>query len=182
MNHTKSVLNILFLLVIIFSANKYAFGQLTEIENRIPKNAPIKLEIKNQDSEDWVSDLEFVVTNTGKKPIYFLGFSLLLDVKDDDGRTRGFYFDYGNKNLVSTESLAAGGDLPILPNRTYTFKIKKDSARGWNLHENSEDFVAPRTAYIKLSWLSFGDGTGIKPGGTPYKKKSGRKYFQLQLI
>ena len=62
------------LLVIIFSSNN-SFGQLLEIENKIPKNVPIKIEFEHQDSEDWARDLEIKVTNTGKKPIYFYCFS-----------------------------------------------------------------------------------------------------------
>lgn len=178
MRDAKSILGVSFLLVIVFFANSYVFGQLTEIENRIPKNVPVKVEIKNQDSENWVHDLEILVTNTGKKPIYFLSLFLILDIKADNGDQYGFHLYYGNKELVSTEKLAEEGNSSIFPNETYTFKVRKDSADALIYRKSLGNFTEPRTANIKLSWLSFGDGTGIKSGGTPYKKKSGRKHFQ----
>ena len=171
MNWTKSISKILFLLSIAFLANKYAYSQIAEIESKIPKNVPIKIELKNQDSVDWVHDLEIIVTNTGKKPIYFLFLSLVLDVKAEDGNFRGFSLLYGNKNLYSTEGLAEENDSSIQPNKTYTFKINKNSADAWTYRNAQENFVQPRTAQLKLGWLSFGDGSGIKGGGTIYVKK-----------
>ena len=67
-----------------------AHAQLEQIETRIPKNVPIKVEFKNYESTNWVHNLEIIVTNSGKKPIHFLFLSLTLDVKSENGNVRGF--------------------------------------------------------------------------------------------
>lgn len=169
-----SALKSVFLFLMVLSSNSQTFGQLLEIENTIPKNVPIKIEVKNQDSANWIEDLEIEVTNTGKKPIYFLLLFLTLDKKTEKGDSYGFSFNYGDKTLYSTEGLAQENVFATYPNETYNFKIKEDSVRGWKLHKNNNfgTFIEPRKGYLKLGWLSFGDGTGITANGTTYKKKT----------
>ena len=160
----------IFSLLFIFSAGQNIFGQLTKVENKVPKKVPIKIEVKNYDSEDWVKDLEIKVTNTGDKPIYFLHLNLIFDIKKD-GFPIAIPFTYGNTDLSSIDELARGTDTSILPNKSYIFKNKKSDVDAWTSARLQGDFVEPQTAEIRLGWLSFGDGAGIKGGGTPYNYK-----------
>ena len=159
------------LLVIIFSSNN-SFGQLLEIENKIPKNVPIKVEFEHQDSEDWARDLEIKVTNTGKKPIYFLLFSLRMKEEKIDGYPVGYSLKYGADHLYSSgESLAQDEDISILPNESYTFKIEKKLAEvRREVRETSGLTVDVQKATFNFWLLNFGDGTGIMAGGTTFKK------------
>lgn len=161
---------VLFLSIMLLG-DQTIFGQI-EIENKLPKNVPLKVEFKNHDSENWVHDLEIKVTNTGKKPISFLYLLLILDVKTEDGNARGFPFNFGNgKAAYSSDGIAMEGDPSIFPTATYTFKIIEDSARAWDLRTSRDNSVKPRTADFEFGWLSFGDGTGIAGGGKAYVKK-----------
>lgn len=149
-----------------------AQAQLDQIENRIPKNIPLKVEFKNFKSETWVHDLEIIATNTGNKPIHFLFLSLTLDIKAEDGNVRGFALIFGNGDLYSTEAEAKASDPAIAPNASYTFKIKENSALGWDLEQAKENFVEPQKGFLGMGWISFGDGSGFRGGGSSFKKKT----------
>src|SRR5437868_6895470 len=84
-----------------------------EIEDKIPKHLPIKIKIKKEkekafkdlSNDNWMRDVEFEVTNTGDKPIYFLRFEIvLLDVTAPNGTNIAFPFDYGKTELGSIKS------------------------------------------------------------------------------
>lgn len=168
----RHLFGLTFLLLIFFLSCESVFSQLTKIENKIPKNAPIKVEFRHVDSENWVRDLEVKVTNVGKKPIYYLYLLIILDVKTEDGASKGFTFHFGNgKTLYSTEGLAKPDDSAILPDESNIFRIDKDTADAWDLGTRRSNFVVPRSAELVLGWLNFGDGTGIDGGGTTFKKK-----------
>jgi hypothetical protein len=158
----------------MFLANIYAFGQLAEIENKITKNVPLDVEVKNFDSENWVYDLEIKVTNTGKKPIYYLYLSFTLDEQLNGGPV-GFLLQYGAGQLYTTNVLARPleEDVPILPNESYTFKLNKNSADARMNRKARENFTDPQKAFVELGWLSYGDGTGFANPGVPFpfKKK-----------
>lgn len=169
--YVAPILNIIFLLLIVFLANEYSLGQIAEIENRVPKNVPVKIEIKNNDREDWAHKLEIKVTNIGKKPIYFLFLSFELDEISPQGGKYGFALTYGKGHLYSTIGLAQEEDIPILPDETYTFKIRKNSADARMFRKKRENFVDPQKAFLEFGFISFGDGTGVRGGGVPFKKK-----------
>src|ERR1700745_1456155 len=62
-----------------------------ELKDEIPKHVPIKVKVKNLNSEKWTRDLEVEVTNTGDKPIFFLFLILSLpDVQSDTNRVMSF--------------------------------------------------------------------------------------------
>src|SRR5947209_4753818 len=56
------------------------------LEDTIPKHLPIKVKIKKEKekafkdlkNEKWLRDFELEVTNTGDKPIYYLGLLIVL--------------------------------------------------------------------------------------------------------
>jgi hypothetical protein len=142
-------------------------GQLT-IEDKVPKNVPIKLEFVKADSPTWVRDLNIKVTNTGTKPIRFLYLDLVLDVLADTGYPWGFPLVFGNGDLYSTTVLANNDDKSIEPNETFTFKVDRSTADAWE-HSQSTGAIQGCRAQLRFGWLNFGDGTGIKGGGTPFK-------------
>lgn len=172
LNNLKLSSIVIFSLLFIFSAGQNIFGQLTKVENKIPKSVPIKVEVKNYDSENWVEDLEIKVTNIGDKPIYFLILNLITDVTAQDGVPIGFPFIYGQENpdLYSEDGIAKETDKSIAPNKSYTFKNSKFRVESWALGRHLR-IGDPQTAQIRFGWLSFGDGTGVKGGGKPYISK-----------
>ena len=154
---------------LIFSLCPSLFGQLT-IEKKIPKNVPIQIEFVNDDSPNWFRDLNIKVTNVGNKPIRFLFLDLVLDTLAEDGHRWGFPLTFGNRSLYSTTELAKSTDISLQPSETYTFKIDSPTADAWELRLSKVGLVERCGAQLRLGWLNFGDGTGIKGGGTPFKK------------
>ncbi len=157
--------------VLLFGFVSFAEGQLKKIENRIPKNVPLKVEFKNYESENWIRDLDIVVTNTGEKPVHFLFLSLTLDVKAEDGNVRGFALLFGNGDLYSTEAEAKMGDPSIAPDTNFIFKINEKSALAWDLRKAKGNFLEPQKGFLGLGWISYGDGSGFRGGGSSFKKK-----------
>ena len=156
-----------------------AYGQPTEIEVRIPKKVPLKIELKNHDSENWVHDLEIVVTNTSTKPIYFIFLCLVLDVKAQDGNNYGFPFFFGNGDLYGKVDMEAKpNDASIAPGEVYTFRIEEKLGDAWDYRKTdpltAPFYVEPRKGELELGWLSYGDGSGFQGGGSPFKKKGKR--------
>lgn len=155
-----------------------AFGQLTEIKNKLPKNVPLKVEFKNYDKENWWHDLEIKVTNTGNKPIYYLSMYLWLDstypenVGPGSGKQMAISFDFGDlrRFFSSTNGEVAALDDPaIRPGESYTFKVDDGTVKGWDLLKNQLRFSEPESAELTHGWTNFGDDTGILPGGTPWR-------------
>ena len=59
--------------------------------NLVPQHLPLKIKIKNLESEKWVHDLEVEVTNTSDKPIYFIEFFLVMpEIKSEAGHDTEF--------------------------------------------------------------------------------------------
>ena len=182
MKHKNTKFNsslLLLLLVVILLVNQNTFGQLLEIENKTPKNVAIEVEFENQDSTDWAKDLKVKVTNVGKKPIYFLLFTLTIKNEKIDGIPVGYALKYGADHLYSRgESLAQDEDISILPNESYTFKIENNLAEARKRKRNQDGFTADvQSAILNFWWLNFGDGTGIMAGGTTFKKNFKRQFF-----
>lgn len=171
----KSILNIIILVIIIFLTSENVFSQLDEIENLVPKNVPLKIEFKNYDTEDWEHDLEITVTNTGKKPIYYLYFNLFMDGEYKNGGPVGTPLLFGSNHLFSTgQSVATTEDISIKSGETYSFKINKNTADARLRLKASGKLSNPRKVVLELSLINFGDGTGAVIGEGkvyPFKKK-----------
>lgn len=150
------------------------FAQLEKIENKLPKNVPIEVEIKNFDKENWWHDLEVKVTNTGKKPIYLLYLRIWLDANDENGYLRVIPLDFGSitKFYSTTNGIVADEEDPaILPNGSHTFKVPDNFLKGWDTSKARGTFLEPRVGELKHGLTNFGDRTGIEPGGTPWRAK-----------
>jgi hypothetical protein len=133
-----------------------------ELEDKIPKHLPIKVKVKNLNSEKWARDVEVEVTNTGNKPIYFLLLSLyFVDVKMDNGDEIGFPLRYGRLAMVDVKVRAIPEDIPIQPGETYVFNARKGLAVGWEKFRTKNNKPHPKKVGIRLDMLNFGDGTGL---------------------
>jgi hypothetical protein len=142
-----------------------------ELEDKIPKHLPIKVKVKNLNSERWTRDIEIEVTNTGDKPIYYLGLTVILpDVLTENNHKLGFPLQYGRGHLIDYNAPLQPDDVPIKPSDSYTFKIPK------HLHQEWERFVTrralpkdkPKKVQLIFKSLNFGDGTGFgTTGGIP---------------
>jgi len=143
-----------------------------EIADRIPQHLPIKIKIRNPEkakdlkNEDWLSDLEIEVKNTGDKPIYFLYITVILpDTKHDEtGNTIGYQLWYGRQELIDLQSPIISDDVPIRPGESCVLRVNENSARGWKRFRAEKNIAAPKKLEIHFQLINFGDGTGF--GGT----------------
>lgn len=177
-NRVKLIFGAVLLLSIISLTDKSVFGQLTKIENKLPKIVPLEVEFKNYHKENWWHDLEIKVTNTGKKPIYYLSMYLWLDATypesggPESGKPMAISFDFGDlrRFFSSTNGeTAALEDPAILPGESYTFRVPDNYVKGYDLRKKLGSFNEPREAQLEHGWTNFGDDTGILPGGTPWR-------------
>jgi hypothetical protein len=171
-------LALMFLASIIPLASGSIFGQLTEIENKLPKIVPLEVEFKNYDKENWWHDLEIKVTNTGKRPIYYLSLYLWLDanypqnVGPGSGKQMAIYFEFGDiKRFFSTSNgeMARPDDPAILAGESYTFTVGDNYIKGWDLLKKSGSFAEPVKGKLEHGFTNFGNGTGLEPGGTLWR-------------
>ncbi|MGH9947308.1 MAG: hypothetical protein ACRD6X_08925 [Pyrinomonadaceae bacterium] len=181
-NVSRSLLSLLILFVGIFMlTTTSASGQLTEIENKLPKSVPLEVEFKNYDKENWWRDLELKVTNTGKKPIYYLWLILQMNVTNPvSGRQGAISFKFGDLRKfypASSDGIADANDPAILPNKSYTFYVSAASVKAWDMLSERGDFIEPRKAELDHGGTRFGDGTGLESGGSPIKKNPPRGTF-----
>lgn len=127
----------------------------------VPAHLPLKVKVKNLNSQTWVHDLEVEVTNTSDKPIYFLGFYLTLPgIKGLLGNTVGFSLTYGRAELMDFWGPLKSDDVPIKPGEKYVFKIPEGSANGWDYLREKEGRPEPTNLKLVFQELNFGDGTG----------------------
>lgn len=146
------------------------------LENRIPKDVPIKIKIKKEKelifkdlkSDKWVGELELELTNTGDRPIYYLDLLLVSDVTIG-GSHFVFPLTYGRDALGDIVSKATSEDIPIKPGETFVFKIHPGQISAWEKEVRGGKHADAGSLQIKLETLSFGDGTGLfGNSGTAY--------------
>jgi hypothetical protein len=142
-----------------------------ELDNQIPKHLPIKVKVKKEKEKDfkdlsndsWMRDVEFEVTNTGDKPIYFLDFEVVLsDVTAPDGTEIAFPLIYGRVGLGSIESKAEPDDIPIKHGETIILKPHPGNVQGWDLFRRHYNKHQPKKLRLEFVILTFGDGTGFE--------------------
>lgn len=140
-----------------------------ELEDKIPKHLPLKVKVKNLNSEKWTRDIEIEVTNTSNKPIYYLRLGLFFDdVKMENGDYLGFPLRYGRADLYLIENKATPEDVPIQPGETYIFKAPKSLANYWEGFRTKRKMAHPKKIGIEFHALNYGDGTGFETlGGIP---------------
>lgn len=162
------------------------------LEFWVPKHLPISVHLKpdkeksftDLKNDKWVHDFEIEVKNTGKKPIYYLRFSLLPDLGVIEGGV-GLLVEYGRSELVYPDEPAIATDIPIQPNETKVLKILDMDLEGWDhfreLEHWPEQKSRPKKATLYFEMLNFGDGTGFSDADeTPYSVPKRDKPRQLK--
>ena len=146
-----------------------------QLVDLIPKHVPIKIKIKKEkeagfkdlSNEKWAREFELEVTNTGTKPIYYLYFHVMTDVKAAAGFQIIFPLYYGRDELGEITTKAAPTDVPINPGESVSLKIHSSMLDAWDYKRKKENRPLPKRLEIKLQFLNFGDGTGyVGSGGT----------------
>jgi len=145
-----------------------------ELEHKIPKHLPIKVEVKNLDKENWMREVELEVKNTGGKPIYYLGLRLQMpEVTDENGTIVAAIFNYGRPELGDFERRPTAEDVPIQPGDTYTMKVPEDQIKGWEAAKKHYKWPEPKKFRLRFYHLHYGDGTGfMTSGGLPVPKST----------
>lgn len=142
-----------------------AIGQeppvVRKLSDTTPKHLPIKVEFKNAQTDNFIEDFEIVVTNTGKKPIYGLRFSVIFSSIKVDGMPVGPSFYYGRHELSLLDNRAQPDDVPIKPGEIVIIKAQQSQIDGWRAAKSKHNRPEPDDVLIRFQSLSFGDGTGF---------------------
>lgn len=151
-----------------------------KLEDLIPKHVPIKIKIKKEKearfkdakNERWAREFELEVTNTGTKPIYYLYFTVVTDIKAAAGFRIVFPLTYGRSELGDIRTKAEPTDIPIQPNESVSLKIHPSQLDAWDFVRRKENRPFPKHLQVKLQVFSFGDGTGyFGSGGDPIPRQ-----------
>lgn len=138
------------------------------IGDATPAHIPLKVEMQNLDPERLLDTISIKVTNTSKKPIYFLKFDLILpDVRSDKGDAMGFPLYYGRKDLVDFDKPVLPDDVPIRPGESYVFKIEERNLQGFKQYSAKIHLLQSeiKRVYLGFQLLNYGDKTGFSHSG-----------------
>ena len=151
-------------------------GQLRQLLNDIPQHLPLRVEVRNLQTDRFAHDLEVEITNTSDKPIYYLSLILTLTgIRGSTGYEIGFPLAYGRRALLDLDNRALPEDVPIWPGESHTFTIPPVLREGWEQFAAQRGFgrVVPRRVRLRFRILSFGDGTGfVTTGGVPSDRRN----------
>lgn len=134
------------------------------IEDQIPSHLPIKVELQNLDTEKLLDKITVKVTNTSKKPIYYLDFQILLpDVLSARGNPLGFPLRYGRIDLIEIGTPIRPDDVPLQPGEVHVLKISEKDLEGFKQHAANMSLTQSeiKKVYLFFYSLNFGDGTGF---------------------
>ena len=157
-----------------------------QLDNRLPKHLPISVRLKRDkekafselENEQWLSEFELEVKNTGERPIYFFRLVLIPETgKPASERTLSFTLQYGRDDLVSLEAPVIPEDVAILPGEGVVLRIPAKELAGWDHLKKVQQWPAewskPKKATLMFETLNFGDGTGFDGGdGEPRQRKN----------
>ena len=155
-------------LVLLTSA---VFAQRTKdqrIINTIPKKVPLKVEILNDGMDVAIHEIEIKITNTGKKPIYFLDLDLNAEKNNKSEVGIGLpTLNFGNSrygDLAKTvDSLPSelARTSSLSSEEFIVFKVsKRDADAFWKLAD-LRGYSSKTKIVLELKILSYGDGTGF---------------------
>ncbi|HMQ03042.1 MAG TPA: hypothetical protein PKD26_03930 [Pyrinomonadaceae bacterium] len=132
------------------------------LENKVPKHLPIKVEILYGKRAELLENAEIKVTNTGKRPIFFLKFMVStadspeLSVKYGLG---SFYF--GRRELITFGNLANSDDPSLKPGESLLFTVSKKRVDAYRKARRDEHQIIPERYELIFQFLNFGDDTGF---------------------
>ncbi|HYL98448.1 MAG TPA: hypothetical protein VEZ90_05790 [Blastocatellia bacterium] len=146
------------------------------------KSLPLRItKVRNLDSSDWISDMEFEVQNQSNRPIYSLllivTFSDVPKTTEMDGipRTLGTSVQYGRDEFLEHPGeLATDRDVPIAPGATAVLKLaaaERDGLKA-NLRNHNIPESALQRIRVRVDKVSFGDGSGYRSGGIPFSRRT----------
>lgn len=150
------------------------------IEDKIPKGLPIKVKLKEEKSsrvkslsnEGWMRDLQFELTNTSTKPIYYVAlWTDMPDVISEAGIKFVFPIRYGRVEFIDARTLPTKDDTPIPPGKTVTIALTENYAKAWEARI-ARGGKQPHKLEFKFVHLSFGDGTGFDGTGTFFPSRT----------
>jgi hypothetical protein len=158
----------------LIGSRRSAAWQKRILESSVKQHVPIKIKIKKDKEESfkdlknkqWVRDFELEITNTSDKPIYYISFDLVTDVKTQ-GTPLIFSLQYGRLELADLSTRARSDDVPIKPKETYLFKLHQGQIPAWEQSVSEGRHADATKLLLALQEINFGDGTGYL-GNTPY--------------
>lgn len=146
-------------------------------ESKLFAHIPLKVRVKKDkeataldpSNKNWFRNIEIEVTNTSKKPIYYVGLNVETDVTDQDGLPMMFTLRYGRSDFVSVKTRQPS-DVPINPNATQVLTFpthivssldenKKHEWEAWRDKYKKDD---PMKLEVYIEGLVFGDGTAMR--------------------
>ena len=161
-------------------------GGERKAEINITRGVPVAVtSVKNLQDDDWLESLEIEVENRSHRPIYSVEIDLefpdIPKTTEVDGIPRGYGFKlrYGRLDLIQSRSQATSEDVPIQPREKHTFKIPEPYWKGLKSHLAQRDLseAIVKRIRIRISTLSFGDGTGFIDGAALPSKPISRAHF-----
>ena len=140
------------------------------IEDQLPPQVPIEIEIKNLKTDSILRDIEIKVTNIAKKPIYFLALAIVLpDNLSPDGYPIAFPLRFGRPELTKFETPLDPADKPLLPGESSVLKIPENNLMGFErlVGKGRVAQSEVKKLYVMFRHLNFGDKTGFSGDGLP---------------
>ena len=142
-------------------------GREREVVVALPVRVPLKAAVKNRElvadpkNGQWLRDLEVEVTNTGRKPVYFVSLLLHLPGAKLGGLPPVFKLRFGSPALGSFTAIARPEDVPLAPGESAVIKVPESEAVKWERWRAKGVATEPEKLVLQLHQLNFGDGTGI---------------------
>ncbi|HWS86937.1 MAG TPA: hypothetical protein VN282_08225 [Pyrinomonadaceae bacterium] len=140
--------------------------RVREVVVALPARLPLKAAVKNlervadPENERWLRDLEVEVTNTGRKPVYFVSLLLHLPGAKLGGLPPVFKLRFGSPALGSFKAVARPEDVPLAPGESAVIKVPESEAFKWERWKSKGVATDPGKLVLQLHQLNFGDGTG----------------------
>jgi hypothetical protein len=141
--------------------------RVREVVVALPARLPLKAVVKNRElvadpkNEHWMRDLEVEVTNTGRKPVYFVSLLLLMPGAKLAGLHPVYTLKFGSARLGSFTAVPRPEDVPIAPGESAVVRVREGEAAGWEKWRASGTATDPQKLVLALHQLNFGDGTGF---------------------
>ena len=122
-----------------------------EFKSTIPEHVPLKVKVKNEKrfkrmtNEHWARELEIEVTNTGRKPIYYLYMLIVMpEVVNEQGHAHAIRLIYGRRDLLRLDAPLQPDDMPIRPGESVTLKIPGNRAKAFESNRDRKTCLIRR--------------------------------------
>ncbi|MBX3295040.1 MAG: hypothetical protein KF762_04960 [Acidobacteria bacterium] len=173
-----ALVSCLFVSVILLVAPGHAvFSQVPEIENAIPNNMPLKIEIiAPEKAEDYPDKIRIKVTNTGDRSIVWLRLHLE-EINEEvriapDGKrayvTMPLIFGRRDYNLAKTLET----DPVIAPAASHMFDLSYYKRRKVARRRNKVNYQPVQLYRLGFSGVRYLDGSGYFSNGQGFSKKN----------